>query len=728
MSDQPDGVASVEAIDHGWFDRLSRDLTCICDLDSTVRWASTSWQDELGLPVSALVGRPLTELVHPEDLPEFAAAFRSAVSEAEHTGDLESRCRAADGEYRWLSWNWAADRQNKRLYAVARDVTDRKLADLRLADSESRYRLMAEHSSDAITVSSRSGTFDYVSPAGLSVFGWHPQEMVGRDVYDFIHPDDVAGLRTSLLHVMTDPNVITISARFRRGDGSYRWLESTGRQIRDRQSGELLAVIGNTRDVTDRRTAQDALTVAAQTDPLTGTANRTVLMDRMRGALLRLERTPGTVAVLLLDLDRFKALNDSLGHRVGDEVLMVAAERLIAACRPSDTVARYGGDEFVVLAEGLNSAEDVHELAERLVAVLREPFRVTGPVPGEEQTLLQTVSVGVAVTTRHDHVAVDLMQEADLALYRAKDRGRDRHELFDEELQARALRRLGTQRTLRRALVEQDMYLLYQPVVRISDGQVLGAEGLLRIRDGSGGELVPAEFLTIAEDSGFMRQLDEWVLRQALTDQVTFQAADPSVFVAVNLSYRNATDGRFADTITSALDTVGLPGASLRVELTERALLNLTGQSIAGVQRLRSAGVKVGLDDFGTGYASLASLQRLPLDFLKIDRSFIQDAAPGSRQVAIIRAIVVLAQTHDLHVVAEGIETTEQLAAVDQIGCDSGQGWLLSRPLTARDYRRLLLTGGGESLMLTGHETDRPEPPVGIEPTTYSLRVNRSTD
>ncbi len=720
--------ASAGTTDHNWFDELSRDLTCICGFDATLRWVSQSWQDELGLPPDHLVGRQFMEFIHPEDIDVSVAAFAAATNGESPTSGLQNRYRAVDGEYRWLDWSWAADPQTRLLYAVARDITDRKLADLRLADSEARYRLMFEHSSDAITVSSRGGVFDYVSPAGLSVFGWRPQEMVGREVYEFIHPEDVEGLRASLKLVLTDPSVTTISARFRRSDDTYRWLESTGRQIRDRQSGELLAVIGNTRDVTYRRTAQDALAVQAQTDPLTGTSNRTVLMDRMRGALLRLERTPGTVAVLLLDLDRFKAVNDSLGHRVGDEVLIASAERLVAACRPTDSVARYGGDEFVVLAEGLTSAEDVHELAERLVTVLREPFQVNGPTPGDEHTLLLTVSVGVAVTTRPDHVAVDLMQEADLALYRAKDRGRDRHEIFDDELQARAMRQLATQRTLRRALVEQDMYLLYQPVVRISDGQVLGAEGLLRIRDGVGGELVPAEFLSVAEDSGFMRQLDAWVLQQALADQVRFRASDPSVFVAINLSYRNVSDGRFAEWITTALGKAGLPGAALRVELTERALLDSTGPSVAGVQRLRSAGVRVGLDDFGTGYSSLSSLQRLPLDFLKIDRSFVQDAVPGSRQAAIIRAIVTLAHAYDLEVVAEGIESVDQLAAVEQIGCDTGQGWLFSRPLTAKDYRSLLLSSHGRPLSRAVGGSTQVEPPVGVEPTTYSLRVNRSTD
>ncbi len=719
QQDLPSGVLGED-----WSHRLSRDLSCIYRFDGVVSWVSGRWEEELGLPADVMIGTDFAELIHPEDVELSMALFQVAVNGDERTQHLENRHRTADGEYRHLVWSWVVDPVAKLLYAIARDVTEQKVADLRLAESEAQYRLMAEHSSDAITVSSRAGVFDYVSPAGHSVFGWRPQEMVGREIYEFIHSDDVEGLRVSLHHLLSDPSVSMISARFRRSDGTYRWLESTGRQIRDRNTGDLLAVIGNTRDVTTRRTEQDALTVQAQTDPLTGTANRTVLMDRMQGALLRLDRTPGTVAVLLLDLDRFKRVNDSLGHRAGDEVLVASAERLVAACRPTDSVARYGGDEFVVLAEGLTSAEDVHELAERLVAALREPFQVTGPMPGDdEQILLLTVSVGVAVTTRADHLVGDLMQEADLALYRAKDRGRDRHELFDDELQARALRRLGTQRTLRRALAAQDMYLLYQPIVRISDGRVLGAEGLLRVRDGAGGVLSPGEFRTVAEETGLIRDLDAWMLRQTLADQVTFLAADESVFVGVNLSYRNVSDGRLAEWITSALADAGLPGSALRVELTERALLDTAGPSVAGVQRLRNAGVKVGLDDFGTGYSSLSSLQRLPLDFLKIDRSLVQDAVPGSRQAAIIRAVVGLAHAYDLEVIAEGVESAEQLTGLEQVGCDGGQGWLFSHPLEAADYRRLLLTQcrSARTSAVSG-DAEALDPPTGVQETAYPLR------
>ena len=703
------------------FRRLARDLTCICDLDGRLRWLSESWHEALGHRPHDLVGRSLRDLVHPEDVTLINTALLAAAA-AEPVPSLETRLRTALGEYRWLMWDWAAD-PSGALYAVARDITDRKHAQVKLAASEARYRLLTEHSTDAITVSNRDGRFDYVSPAGESVFGWTPTEMLGRDVYGFIHPADVGRVRTALLGLLNDPRTVTIAARFRRNDGAYRWLETTGRQIRDRQSGELIAVIGNTRDVAERMTAQDALLVQAQTDALTGTANRAALRERSREALARLARNPGAVALLLLDLDRFKNVNDALGHHVGDEVLIAVADRLEAACRPTDSVARLGGDEFVVLAEGLTSPEDVQILAERFVALVREPFEVSGAGPGDRQALPLTVSIGVAVTTTADRDVEDLLKEADLALYRAKDRGRNRHELYDEELQARTRHRLGTHRLLRRAIADEDLYLRYQPIMRISDGRVIGVEGLLRVRDERGIELTAGDFLAVAEDTGLIRSVDAWVLRQALADQATFRQLDPSVFVSINLSYRSASDGSFADWIATALSAAGLPGSSLRVELTEGALRDASGPSVAGVQRLRNAGVQVGLDDFGTGSSSLSALQRIPLDFLKIDREIVQGALPGTRQAQIVGAVVRMAQALDLEVVAEGVESEQQYAAVRALGCESGQGWHFGQPMPAAEYRHLLTAAGPAA-----DGSGRVEPPVGIEPTTYSLRVNRSTD
>lgn len=676
------------------FRRLARDLTSICTADGTVRWLSDTWLEVLGHEPSGLVGRSLLDLIHPDDVAAVTSGLAAARPELALLA-AETRLRTANGDYRWLSWEWTTDPGDGLRYAVARDITDRKHTQVALAASEARHRLLTEHSTDAITVSDRDGRFDFVSPAGTNVFGWTPAEMIGRHALDFIHPGDTERVRGILRGLLRDPQVRTIAARFRTADGSFRWLETTGQQVRDRYSDELIAVIGSTRDVSDRMTGQDVLRLQAQTDPLTGTANRSTLRERSRRAVARLARTPGLVAVLLLDLDRFKNVNDSLGHHVGDEVLVAVADRLLAASRPTDSVARLGGDEFVVLAEGLGSPADVHHLAERFVTTLREPFEISGPVPGERQALPLTVSIGVAVTTSAERDVDDLMKEADLALYRAKDRGRNRHEMYDEEMQARTRHRLGTHRMLRRAIADKNLYLHYQPIVRVSDGRVIGGEGLLRVRDERGLELTAADFLAVAEDTGLIRGVDTWVLHQTLADQAHFRQVDPNVFVGINLSHRSASDGLFADRITGALATAGLPGESLRVELTERALLDFGGPSVAAIQRLRNAGVRVGLDDFGTGSSSLSILERIPLDFLKIDKAVVHSARPGSRPGQILAAIVRMAQALDLEVIAEGVESEQQYAAVQAVGCDCGQGWYFGQPVPAADFSRLLASPPG---------------------------------
>ncbi|MEJ7702782.1 MAG: diguanylate cyclase [Geodermatophilaceae bacterium] len=405
------------------FRRLFRDLACICGFDGTLHWVSPNWTEVLGhLPSDPLSRRYLT-YIHPEDREATLTAIRGAASSLRLLDHLENRVVTPDGSYRWLQWSHEVDHEAETIYAVARDITERKHTELRLAASEARYRLLADHSTDAITVSSSEGAFTYVSPSGREIFGWEPEQLIGKDIYTFIHADDVEGLRASLSAMLSDPGVVTLVARFRRADDSYRWLESTGQQILDPDTGELTAVIGNTRDITERQRVQADLLRQAVTDPLTGVANRILLMDRMRGALLRLDRAPGLVAVVMLDLDRFKGVNDTLGHDAGDAVLIEAARRLQSVCRVSDSVARLGGDEFVVLAEGLSTVEDVDGLARRLGGVLREPFHVDRAGDGRAHSRVVTASIGIAMTGWHAHRPEDLMRGADLALYRAKSGG-----------------------------------------------------------------------------------------------------------------------------------------------------------------------------------------------------------------------------------------------------------------------------------------------------------------
>ena len=543
-------------------------------------------------------------------------------------------------------------------------------------------------SADMITVTSAEGVYRYVSPAARRLFRWDPDELRGRNQEEFAHPDDVQSMRAAGDLSLISDGVYTMTYRFRCGDGSYLWVEATYHVV---DSAGQSFVVGSVRDIAERQEADVLLRQRASTDPLTGVANRTVLMDRLQHALHRLDRAPGILAVVFLDLDRFKVINDSMGHLVGDGVLMAMAERLKRFIRPSDTLARLGGDEFVIVAEDLSDEHEAVALGERIAEAGRGPFRI-----GMEEFVC-TVSVGIATTDDAHTVPHRLLQEADLALYRAKDRGRDRAELFDEDLRTTAVGRLGTERMLRRAIDEGRLVVRYQPIIDLRSGRVVSVEALVRVLDPERGVLEPDSFLTVAEETGLLATIDEWVFSRALEEATGWTerlgAAD-SPGLNLNVTSRRVADASFSDTITCALDSRGLPRDTIHVEVTERVLMEASNSALTGLRALRDGGIRVGLDDFGTGFSSLAYLRQFPLDFVKIDRSFIHGLDRGSGEDAIVNAIIGLAHAFGLEVVAEGVETTSQLEFLTELGCDQAQGFLLAKPGAPDAVNELVLAGG----------------------------------
>jgi diguanylate cyclase (GGDEF)-like protein len=401
-----------------------------------------------------------------------------------------------------------------------------------------------------------------------------------------------------------------------------------------------------------------------------------VLMDRLRQGLRRMERGNGVLAVLYIDLDRFKIVNDSLGHRVGDAILLKMAERLTHHIRPADTLARLGGDEFVIVAENMVDQATAAELASRIIEAGREPFQV-----GMEEFVC-TLSVGVVTTADSQRAAEDLLREADLALYRAKDRGRDRAEVYDEELQTKAVGRLVTERMLRRALDEGGLVVEYQPIIDLGTGGAVGSEALVRLRDpNTQGLLQPSAFLDVAEESGLLIAMDERVLADAVMQVSGWRtrlAGTQFVEVAINVTGRHLADVGFQKSIVQQLAAHGVEPSNLQLEVTERVLMEASNSAISGLRGLREAGVQVGLDDFGTGYSSLAYLRQFPLDFVKIDKSFIDDMERVAGNLAIVAAIISLAHALDLTVVAEGVETERQRRILEDLDCDRAQGFLFA--------------------------------------------------
>ena len=663
----------------------SGEFACVIGFDGRLKQLNASWQRELGYSVDSLASTPFIDLVHPLDRSDVLVRMRAVTAHRVDAIDVENRLRRNDGTYRWLRWRFTVDRHERLVYGLAQDITDLQASN-GVPDSDARYRLMFD-ASDTLAVTDADAVFTYVSPASVPLLGYAPEELIGRRIAQLVHPEDRTLARIAQTRITSGTDGETTSLRYRRKDGTYAWIESKNQPVFDPATGALQETQVLMRDVGERREAEMAMERQALTDALTGLANRVLLSDRLNQALKRLKRNPGLVGVLMLDLDHFKVINDTLGHQVGDEVLIATARRLQRLARPDDTVARFGGDEFVVLVQGLHNAADLAALADRIVSALREPCRV-----GKEHIEI-TVSIGVAITSLPDQLSADLLREADLALYKAKDRGRDRHEIYGEALQARAIRRLETERLLRRAIASRSLAVEYQPIVHLASEAVVEVEALLRIDDVELGRLTPEHYLAVAEETGLLVKIDEWVRVNAFT-QLAAWRADRSLRsvgrLAVNVTARELAAADFAPRIAAQLHEAGLRGGDLAVEVTEQVLLQTSNSAINSLVELRHAGVRIGLDDFGTGFSALSYLQTFPLDFLKIDRSFVERVAIDARSAAIVAATISLAHALDLEVVAEGIETQEQLTKLRSFGCDRGQGFVFSSPRSAEAFAEVI--------------------------------------
>jgi len=454
-------------------------------------------------------------------------------------------------------------------------------------------------------------------------------------------------------------------------DGTTRWLTVDSvpiRHARGARAGRVTSFV----DITDRTLAEAELQRRALTDPLTGIANRLLVSDRIQQALRRLERRPRAVVVVGLDLDRFKLINDTLGHHAGDQVLIAVANRLVETARPADTVARLGGDEFIIVAEGMHTDAEASAFAERILFALRKPIHLGG------EELRTSASVGYTLTRDPDSYPSDLLRQADLALYRAKQLGRDRYAVFDEELRANAAIRQATERVVRRALASDGLRVEFQPVVDLPTGETVAAEALVRIDDPDEGLLPAARFLGAAEEGGLISAIDEWVLEAVVDQLATWREAGVEFPVSVNVTGRALTDAGFVARIAKALAAHNLAGSALQIEVNEAALLETTATARITLRELRRMGVKVGLDDFGSGFSALSHLQNVPLDFVKIDSSFTAGVSVSVRSRAIVTAMVELAHALGLGVIAEGIENEAQREALIAAGCEQAQGYLFS--------------------------------------------------
>ena len=666
------------------------DLFAIVDIQGRPMYISPSVRGMVGDNPIQLVGSCDSGLHHPEDVPRVIEAFFDAVRDGR--ADVDFRFRHLDGSWHWVQLtitNVLDDPDIEGLVLAGRDITERTQAEEALRVSEERWRALLANSSDLIAVLDNRGRVTYASPSVERLLGIPPKRVLDMAVFELVHPDDLERAGAILLELIesegpSDP----IEMRVRHVDGDYRSIEAVANNMLEDPS--IGGIVINVRDVTERKRAEEALARQATTDSLTGLPNRATLLEHMATALTHSEQTGMLTAVLLLDIDHFKLVNDSLGHSAGDELLIAIGDRLRSVLRAGDSAARLGGDEFALCCQNVESYDEAAEIADRLAEALAEPMAL------DDQDMPVTASVGITCACDASRTPQDLLRDADVAMYRAKERGRARAEVFVPIMRAKARARLEQQVDVRRALIAGQFRMTYQPVIRLDTNKLAGAEALLRWAHPRRGLVLPGEFIPAAEETGLSESLGTWALAESIAEAAAWTHGTPTrMGVSVNLSPRQLASGRLPALIRTALELNPLKPRDLCLEITESLLVEEPDEAEKMLKELADLGVRIAIDDFGTGYSSLAYLKRFPVDILKIDQSFISGIEFESENRAIVETIIGLAANLDLRVIAEGVETPEQLKIVRDLGCHYAQGFYIGHPVPPEAFEDLMRGSGG---------------------------------
>jgi diguanylate cyclase (GGDEF)-like protein/PAS domain S-box-containing protein len=570
------------------------------------------------------------------------------------------------------------------------DLTD----ELHEQRSEERFRSLVQSSWDVIAVTDVDSTVRYVSPSISRVLGYDPSHLVGRALRRFVHPEDHSACEKARIETLAMARPAVSECRIQHRDESWRYMElTTTNLLEDENVG---GIVVNLRDVTDRRKLEEELRHQAFHDPLTSLANRALFQDRTGHALTRANRQSELVAVLFLDIDDFKMVNDSLGHVAGDELLCAVARRIVACIRPSDTAARFGGDEFAVLLED-TPLDEAQRIADRVLHAMREPFTV------REREMYVSASIGIAVSGVGPADPIELLRDADVAMYAAKSDGKARYSVYEPSMHAAVVERVEVTADLQRALERDELVLHYQPIVDLATQEIVAVEALVRWQHPERGMVPPLEFIPLAEETGLIVPIGRWVLERACQDLAGWRRRHPERPLVVHVNVSANQMASVLDDTNRALATTALAPGALVLEITESVMVHDTDVVVACLQGLKALGVRLSLDDFGTGYSSLSYLRRLPIDLLKIDKSFVKGIAGDAEESSLGRAVVHIAKTLDLETAAEGIETAEELRVLQSLGCRLGQGFLFSRPVPF-----------GELECLLGASTEREEPTAAM--------------
>ncbi len=664
----------------------SYDITLVVDQQANIKWITPNVERLLDYRSEALIGLSALDFVHPEDLDFMVRELVAFTSGRGIPNPSPIKVLHADGRYRHVEIVGTDLLDHPDIEGIA--VNLRNIEE-RVAAERERRRLtdVFELSADLVGIAEPEGGLVYLNRAASSFFGITPEDELELEaLLEHLPSDAIERLADEVIPALRHNDIWRGEVTLRRPDGDPVPTLAQILVHRDR-SGEPQLYSCVLRDISERKAFEDRLEYEATHDPLTGLPNRALLLDRLEMALARGRRNATSVAVLFLDLDNFKVVNDGLGHSRGDRLLVDIADRLHAAIRPGDTIARFGGDEFVMLCEDLELPEDALTIAKRINHSITDPFRV------DETEIFVGASVGVAFADDPGADPESLIRDADAAMYEAKKRGRSRVEIFDGTLRTRAIDRLDLENALRRAVRRDQLRLVFQPIVRLDDETTESVEALVRWEHPERGLLLPKDFIGIAEDTGLIVPIGEWVLDEACRKIMHWRAELPALTkltLAVNLSGRQLGHPGLVERLLGIIGAVDLDPSLLRLEVTESVVMEDVEASQETLSALRAHGIRIAIDDFGTGYSSLSYLRHFPVDYLKIDQAFVAGLGVDEGDSAIVAAIVNLAHTLGLEVVAEGVETQHQLEALRQLGCDAAQGYHLGRPVESLELSGVL--------------------------------------
>ena len=672
--------------------RNSSDMIAVIDGRGTFTYVSPAAERLFGRPLDELLGGSPFPFIHPDDRDAVIATFTQAQDRPGEGDPVEFRVQLADGNWRMLEAvanNLLENPAIAGLVVNARDATERHRAERELRDAQERFRSAFEHAPIGMGLSGIDGRFFRVNRALARMLGRAEDELLGASMLGLTHPEDRPQVVEASDRLLAgDVPTSRVEMRFLHVDGRAVWVGVSVSVVRD-VAGQPLYMVSQAEDITERKASGERLAHQAIHDPLTGLPNRLLFVDRLRRALAATDASrngdtvgppAGRVAVLFLDLDHFKVVNDSLGHSAGDRLLVAVADRLRAAIRPSDTVARFGGDEFTVLCTGVPDETTARELADRVAKAVCRPVQLA------EGEVFVTASIGIALSGGELETPETLLRNADSAMYGAKDHGRSRAELFDAGAHDRAVTHLRTGNELHRALERNELRLHYQPIVSLETGRITGFEALMRWQHPERGMVRPDEFIPLAEESGLIVPMGRWALQEACRQASWWHAQGAPVTISVNLSPRQLAESTLIDEFAEVLRRTSVDPSAIWLEITESTLMRDAESAVVTLGKLRALGVHLSVDDFGTGYSSMTYLKRFPVEALKVDRSFVDGLGEESGDTAICTAVVSLAHALGLRAVAEGVETASQMATLRQLGCELAQGYLFGRPEPAEVY------------------------------------------